>query len=41
MLWSDPREDESPQARHARQMLRRAGWLLAVAAVLGALLLVR
>ncbi|MDH6136896.1 hypothetical protein P3T37_006327 [Kitasatospora sp. MAA4] len=41
MLWSDPSEDESPQARQARRMLRRAGWLLAVAAVLGALLLVR
>ncbi len=39
MLWSDSREDESPQARRAQEMLRRAGWLLAVAAVLAGLLL--
>ena len=39
MLWSDPRDEESPEARRAQEMLRRAGWLLALAAVLVALLL--
>ncbi|GAA1224317.1 hypothetical protein GCM10009665_13210 [Kitasatospora nipponensis] len=39
MLWSDPRDEESREARRVRAMLRRAGPLLAAAVVLIALLL--
>ncbi|MEV4616510.1 hypothetical protein AB0K43_28515 [Kitasatospora sp. NPDC049258] len=39
MLWSDPRDEPSPEARQAQRMLRRAGLLLAVVTVLAALLL--
>ncbi|WP_354640902.1 morphogenic membrane protein MmpB [Kitasatospora camelliae] len=39
MLWSDPRDEPSPEARRVQQMLRRAGLLLALLAVLGAVLL--
>ncbi|WP_265803787.1 morphogenic membrane protein MmpB [Wenjunlia tyrosinilytica] len=35
MLWSDrQRDQEPPETRHAQAMLRRAGLLLAIAAVL-------
>ncbi|MFG2818983.1 morphogenic membrane protein MmpB [Kitasatospora sp. NPDC048365] len=40
MLWSDPRDEPSPEARRAQQMLLRASRLLAVLAVLAAILLV-
>ncbi|WP_198042291.1 morphogenic membrane protein MmpB [Kitasatospora azatica] len=39
MLWSDPPDDESTPARRTQARFRRAGRLLAVALVLGALLL--
>ncbi|MFD9129866.1 morphogenic membrane protein MmpB [Kitasatospora sp. NPDC059571] len=41
MLWSDPGDGPSPEARRVQRMLRRAGPLLAVLAVLAAVLLVR
>lgn len=39
MLWLDRQQEASPEARRAQAMLRRAGWVLAVAAVLAGLLL--
>ncbi|WP_368396412.1 morphogenic membrane protein MmpB [Streptomyces sclerotialus] len=39
MLWSDPSDDPSEELRKAEAMLRRAGIVLAVAAVLLLLLL--
>jgi hypothetical protein len=41
VLWSDPGDDPSPEARRAQRMLRLAGPLLAVLAVVAAVLLVR
>ncbi|MFD0528568.1 MULTISPECIES: morphogenic membrane protein MmpB [Streptomycetaceae] len=41
MLWSDPRDEPSPEARRAQRMLRRAGLLLAVLGFVAAVLLVR
>ncbi|MER8184112.1 hypothetical protein [Kitasatospora sp. NPDC094015] len=39
MLWSDPRDEPSPEARQVQRMLRRAGLLLGAITVLAALLL--
>ncbi|MFJ1702990.1 hypothetical protein OG871_15745 [Kitasatospora sp. NBC_00374] len=39
MLWSDPGDEPSPEARRVQRMLHRAGLLLAVVTVLAALLL--
>ncbi|MGP4004811.1 morphogenic membrane protein MmpB [Streptomyces sp. 8N706] len=33
MLWSDPSDEPSKELRDAEAMLRRAGWVLAVAMV--------
>lgn len=41
VLWSDPRDEPSPEARRAQRMLRRAGLLLAVLGFVAAVLLVR
>jgi hypothetical protein len=40
VLWSDPRDEPSREAREAQRKLRRAAWLIAVIAVLGAIALV-
>ena len=34
MLWSDPPDEASEQLRRAQARLRRAGWVLAVVAML-------
>ncbi|GAA2774667.1 MULTISPECIES: morphogenic membrane protein MmpB [Kitasatospora] len=39
MLWSDPRDEPSPEARRVQEMLRRAGLVLALLAVLAAAML--
>ncbi|WP_405017745.1 hypothetical protein OHV05_12535 [Kitasatospora sp. NBC_00070] len=39
MLWSDPRDETSAEARRAQQMLRRAGLMLALLALLMGVLL--
>ncbi|MFF4649554.1 morphogenic membrane protein MmpB [Streptacidiphilus sp. ASG 303] len=41
MLWSDPRDEPSPEGRRALGMMRRAGAVIAVFAVLVLALLVR
>lgn len=41
MLWSDPRDEPSAEARRVQRMLRRAGPLLAVLAFAVAVLMVR
>ncbi|WP_275522220.1 morphogenic membrane protein MmpB [Streptomyces oceani] len=38
MLWSDPRDEPTEELRSAQAMLRRLGWLLAVAFVAALLL---
>ncbi|MFC8452724.1 morphogenic membrane protein MmpB [Kitasatospora sp. NPDC057223] len=40
MLWSDPRDEPSPEARRQQERLRRAGPVLAVLALVMAILLV-
>ncbi|MFE9422279.1 morphogenic membrane protein MmpB [Kitasatospora sp. NPDC006697] len=39
MLWSDPPDESSPQARRTAAKLRRTAWLLALGVVLLALVL--
>ncbi|MFJ6214531.1 morphogenic membrane protein MmpB [Streptomyces sp. NPDC092296] len=39
MLWSDPRDEPSPEGRRALKMLRRAGPCIAAFAVLAMVLL--
>ncbi|MEU9127316.1 hypothetical protein AB0D08_04205 [Kitasatospora sp. NPDC048540] len=39
MLWSDPRDEPSPEARRVQRKLHRAGLLLGAVTVLAALLL--
>ncbi|WP_371481156.1 morphogenic membrane protein MmpB [Kitasatospora sp. NBC_00315] len=39
MLWSDPRDEPSPEARDLQERLRRAGPLLAALTLLMAVLL--
>ncbi|MFJ8044669.1 morphogenic membrane protein MmpB [Kitasatospora sp. NPDC096147] len=39
MLWSDPKDEASAEARRAQRMLRRAGPVLAVLLFVTALLL--
>ncbi|MFE7560725.1 morphogenic membrane protein MmpB [Kitasatospora sp. NPDC057500] len=39
MLWSDPRDEPSPEARRMQKKLHRAGHVLAVLALLLAVLL--
>ncbi|WP_255359236.1 MULTISPECIES: morphogenic membrane protein MmpB [unclassified Kitasatospora] len=39
MLWSDPRDEPSAEARRVQRMLRRAGPVLAALALLLAVLL--
>ncbi|MFI5532274.1 morphogenic membrane protein MmpB [Kitasatospora sp. NPDC051853] len=39
MLWSDPRDEDSDEARRAQRMLRRAGPVLAALVFVMALLL--
>ncbi|ASN26231.1 hypothetical protein LK07_21935 [Streptomyces pluripotens] len=34
MLWSDPENEPSPELRDAQRMLRRLGFLMALAMVL-------
>ncbi|GJF29657.1 hypothetical protein KNE206_23570 [Kitasatospora sp. NE20-6] len=41
VLWSDPRDEPSAEARRVQRMLRRAGPLLAALALVAAVLLVR
>ncbi|MEV4559398.1 hypothetical protein AB0K51_20735 [Kitasatospora sp. NPDC049285] len=38
MLWSDPRDEPSPEAREVQQRLRRTAVVLAVLALLAAAL---
>ncbi|MFI6445411.1 morphogenic membrane protein MmpB [Kitasatospora sp. NPDC050543] len=39
MLWSDPRDEPSPETRRVQQRLHRAGPVLAVLTVLMAVLM--
>ncbi|MEV7778023.1 hypothetical protein [Kitasatospora sp. NPDC088351] len=39
MLWSDPRDEPSPEARRMQQRLHRAGRVLAACALVIAVLL--
>jgi hypothetical protein len=39
VLWSDPRDESSPESRRAQRMMRRAGPLLAVLLIAMAALL--
>ncbi|MFJ4097289.1 morphogenic membrane protein MmpB [Kitasatospora sp. NPDC089913] len=39
MLWSDPRDEPSPEARRMQRRLQRAGHVLAVLALVIAVLL--
>jgi len=39
VLWSDPRDEPSPEARRVQLMMRRAGLVLALLVVLGTALL--
>ncbi|MER6400451.1 MULTISPECIES: hypothetical protein [unclassified Kitasatospora] len=39
MLWSDPRDEPSPEARRLQERLRRAGHVLAACLLLIAVLL--
>ncbi|MFJ1793428.1 morphogenic membrane protein MmpB [Kitasatospora griseola] len=39
MLWSDPRDEPSPEAREVQRRLRRTAVVLAVLAVIAAALL--
>ncbi|MFE2727886.1 morphogenic membrane protein MmpB [Kitasatospora sp. NPDC059327] len=39
MLWSDPRDEPSPEARRTQEKLRRAGHVLAASLLLIAVLL--
>ncbi|MGA5701499.1 morphogenic membrane protein MmpB [Peterkaempfera bronchialis] len=41
MLWSDPRDEPSPEGRRALEMLRRAGVFIAGFALLALVLLMR
>ncbi|MGP3927564.1 morphogenic membrane protein MmpB [Streptomyces sp. 8N616] len=34
MLWSDPTDEPPEELRQAEAMLRRAGWVLAVAVII-------
>ncbi len=38
MLWSDPEDEPPEELRTAQAMLRRLGWVLAVAVVVAAAL---
>ncbi|MFJ5232816.1 morphogenic membrane protein MmpB [Kitasatospora sp. NPDC088391] len=38
MLWSDPRDEPSPEVREVQRRLRRTALVLALMAVLGAVL---
>ncbi|MFE4515549.1 morphogenic membrane protein MmpB [Kitasatospora sp. NPDC056651] len=38
MLWSDPRDEPSPEARRMQQRMQRAGRVLAALALVGAVL---
>ncbi|MFJ1756793.1 morphogenic membrane protein MmpB [Kitasatospora sp. NPDC088134] len=38
MLWSDPRDEPSPEARAVQRRLRRTALLLALTALLGVVL---